>query len=226
MRVMADAQLARWLDALAAQKTLIAPKDVEGVLLYRPVSGRAEIVLEAGGDRPVRPVLSVKEAMFPATERLLTIEKTGQQLRLNETLPGGEQVIFGVRPCDARGVRALDAAFLETEPVDRYYARRRALTTLVGLACRAMGESCFCTSVGGAPDDPTGLDLLLTEVEGGYAVQVVTDRGEALLDGIPLEDVPGEPPPPILNDPIPVPGKEAWPPHFNDHYWAEVPSAA
>ena len=155
-----------WLDRLAQQKTLIAPREVGGVLLYRPVSRSVDIVWDF-----TRPVTSIKDAFFPATERLLTIEKTGQQVRLIETLPDREQVIFGVRPCDARGLRALDALFLETEPVDVYYARRRSHTILIGLACREMGESCFCTSVGGAPDDPQDVDLMLTAVDGGFAGQ-------------------------------------------------------
>lgn len=217
MKVVSRDGLAAWLDNLSQQKTLVAPRDVDGVLLYRPVASSAEIVWDF-----IRPVLSVKEALFPATERLLTIEKNGQHIEMQETLPEGEQVIFGVRPCDARGVKALDALFIETEPVDTYYARRRAGTTLVGLACKEMGETCFCTSVGGAPDDARDVDLMLTEVEGGYAVQVVTEKGEALMAGLALQEVPGEPPKPALNEPIPLPETEAWPPQFNDQFWEDM----
>lgn len=215
MRVIQD--VASWLDGLAEGKTLIAPRLVEGVLLYRPVRSSDEIVWDF-----TRPVLSIKEAFFPPTERLLTIEKTGQQIALNETLPEGEQVIFGVRPCDARGVRALDALFIDDAPPDVYYTRRRAHTTLIGLACQAMGDTCFCTSVGGAPDDPRDVDLLLTEVEGGYAVQVVTEQGQALISGVALAEVSGDLPLPAVNDPVPCPDPRAWPSQFNDHYWENM----
>jgi sulfhydrogenase subunit beta (sulfur reductase) len=167
-------------------------------------------------------VLSIKEAFFPATERLLTIEKTGQEIKLQETLPEGEQVIFGVRPCDARGVKAMDALFIDTEPVDAYYAKRREQTTMIGLACKEMADTCFCTSVGGAPDDASEVDLMLTEVDGGFAVQAVTEKGKVLLDGIELTDVTGDPPKPVLTDPIPYPEMAAWPPQFNDSYWADM----
>jgi hypothetical protein len=33
-----------------------------------------------------------------------------------------------------------------------------------------MGPSCFCTSVGGAPDDPTGMDIMLQAIEDGFLV--------------------------------------------------------
>jgi sulfhydrogenase subunit beta (sulfur reductase) len=217
MLFMSYDTLTAWLDHLAETTTLIAPRDVEEVILYRPVRSSAEIVWDF-----TRPVLSVKEAVFPATERLLTIEKTGQTVRLTETLPEGDRVIFGVRPCDARGLRALDALFVETEPVDSYYARRRNQTTLIGLACREMGDSCFCTSVGGAPDDASDMDLMLTEVDGGFAVDVITEKGQALLPEITLADFSGRRPEPVRNAPVPFPPMDAWPPQFNDTYWQNM----
>ncbi|NDJ78556.1 MAG: sulfite reductase [Chloroflexi bacterium] len=217
MQLISHSGLATWLDHLAQETTLIAPRNVDGVLLYRPVQSSGDIVWDF-----VRPVLSVKEAFFPATERVLTIEKTGQQIRLNETVPDGERVIFGVRSCDARGFLAMDALFANTEPVDVYYTTRRENTALIGLSCNEMGETCFCTSTGGAPDDPTGMDLMLTEVDDGYAIQVITEKGAALLPEITLQELAGEIPQPVLNDPVPFPPMEAWPPQFNDAYWADM----
>ena len=93
-----------------SRRPLLAPTEVESVVLYRPVQSSAEIAPLQGNAS--RPVLSVKEAFFPPTERLLLIGKTtgpgdgtGGQFRLRETLPEGEQIVFGVRPCDARGMR-------------------------------------------------------------------------------------------------------------------------
>jgi ferredoxin len=215
MQVIHHHALTQWLDRLAQTQTLIAPRDVDGVLLYRPVSGSREVVFDY-----TKPKLSAKAALFPATERLLSIDRTGQGIQLNETLPQGEQVIFGVRPCDARGIKALDAMFIETDPVDLYYAQRRANTAIVGMACTAMDDTCFCTSTGGAPDDPTGMDVMLTPADGGYAVQALTEKGRALLEGVAMTEAPGEPPKPALNEPVPVPGE--WPPHFASEYWADV----
>lgn len=214
---VSEKMLAGWLESLSLEATLIVPRSVEGLILYRPVSASAEIAWKSA-----RPMLSVKDVFFPSTDRLLTIEKTGQQVRLTETLPEGRQVIFGVRPCDARGVQILDALFIEQQPADPYYARRRENTALIGLSCREMGPTCFCTSVGGAPDDPTGLDLMLTEVEDGYAIQVITENGENLLEGLPLADFAGELPVPIRTGTLPVPPKQSWPSHFSDEYWTRL----
>jgi len=227
MNLITQAQLAEWLDGLARQRTLIAPHEVAGILLYRPVESSQEIAWGFG-----RTVMSVKEAFFPPTERLLTIQKSDGGIELIENLPEGEQVIFGVRPCDARGVKILDALFLNKEPVDPYYARRRANTTLVGLACKEMGPTCFCTSVGGAPDEASDMDVMLYEVEGGYAFEAVTDKGKALVSNLQFTSDDRDRPAPIINPQsatcgersrtIPNPQSISWPAHFTSEYWPRM----
>ncbi|HBY06716.1 MAG TPA: sulfite reductase, partial [Chloroflexi bacterium] len=179
MSIISRATLSSWLESILQTQTLVAPKDVSGVLLYRSVSDISEIVWDY-----ILPVMSVKEAFFPATERLLTIEKTGQTVELRETLPENEQIIFGVRPCDARALLAMDALFLDTAPVDPYYALRREQTTLIGLACTEIAETCFCTRTGGAPDDPSGMDVMVYPVGEGYQVQVFTEKGARMVEGL------------------------------------------
>jgi sulfhydrogenase subunit beta (sulfur reductase) len=214
MNILTQAQLVGWLDTLARERPLIAPKEVAGVLLYRPIENSDEITWSS-----TRPAMSVKEVFFPSTERLLAIEKNGQQVMVTEAFPDEKPVVFGVRPCDARGMQVLDAVFLNTSPEDPYYARRRENATLIGLACQEMGPSCFCTSVGGAPDDTAGLDILLTQAGGGYVVQVVTEKGETLLQGLSLAEYHGELPRPRLSQPLAQVDRETWLAHFDDEYW-------
>ncbi len=227
MKVIAREGLQSWLQGMADERRLIAPQVVEDVVLFRPVGDvRSSAALDPAAPRPA---MSVKEAFFPPTERLMTVAREPdpavpgrRRVRLSETLPEGEQVIFGVRPCDARGMAVLDAAFLEGAPPDPYYARRREATTLIGLACKEMGPSCFCRSVGGAPDDSRHVDVFLSEVDEGYAVQVITEKGRALLEGAPLAEVDSERPSSVLSDPIAVPDPLAWPAYFEDPYWGQM----
>jgi ferredoxin len=165
-----------WLDEVARTQTLIAPCRVGQILLYRRVTDAAQISREPG-----RPLLSLKEVVFPPTERLFTIRKNGGAVELEETLPQGQTVVFGVRPCDARGIRLLEAAFMKTDPVDAYFARRREELTLIGMACEELGPNCFCTSVGGAPDDPTGMDVMIHRAGDGFLAEAISDKGGALL---------------------------------------------
>lgn len=230
MKVISREALASWLNRVAQQRLLLAPVFVEDVLLYRPVQDVRQSAVFAPG--AIRPAMSIKEAFFPPTERLLTVDRAldvanpaVRQVRLTETLPEGQQVIFGVRPCDARGVRVLDALFLQDSPSDPYYARRRENTALIGMACSEMGPSCFCRSVGGAPDDPEGVDIFLSEANGGYEVQVLTDKGRELIGDLALEEVDGARVRAVPNEPIPVPDTMVWPAYFEDAFWGKISEA-
>jgi sulfhydrogenase subunit beta (sulfur reductase) len=210
-------QLENWLDGIAAVRTLLAPVEDSGVILYRQVANSAGIA-------PIftRPLMSIKGVFFPPTERMFTIHKTGEEIRLEENLPEGETVVFGVRPCDARGTKLLDALFLDTNPVDPFYERRRDNTTLIGLACKELGPNCFCTSVGGTPDDASGMDIMLYEVEEGYLVQAVTEKGRFLIPGGEWKETEVRHQPMTLEGEYPVPAHEKWPQHFTDAFWARI----
>jgi sulfhydrogenase subunit beta (sulfur reductase) len=220
MNYLTRQELGAWLDKLAQEQTLIAPIDVAGNILYRPVANTREVVWEFS-----RSFMSVKEVFFPRTERLMLIEKIGPEIKLIETLPDEESIIFGVRPCDARGLIALDALFIEEEPVDPYYARRRENTTLIGLACQSLGPSCFCTNVGGAPDDPSGMDIMVTPSGTGFVVEIITEKGAKISKRFSVFDGLSEirpHPTPAKKHAVKIAPKEAWPAKFNDDYWAEM----
>jgi sulfhydrogenase subunit beta (sulfur reductase) len=208
--------LRAWLDRLAQETDLVAPRDVDGHVLYRPVASGDEVLLDYE-----RPELSAKAYLLPDTEILLRIEKQGKDAALEEVLPDRPQVVFGIRPCDAHGIAVLDALFLEQDPPDLYYRRNRERTTLVGLACPRMWEGCFCVSVGGGPTDSTHLDVMLQEMEGGYAAQALTPKGVAILEGLALEEPPAESPPPVAGyaKPVPVMSPEKWRSLFEDQMW-------
>lgn len=133
-------------------------------------------------------------------------------------------MIFGARPCDGHALEVLDRLFLD-EPVDNYYAERRAMTTMVGLACGdGPWTGCFCTAMGGGPADRSHLDILLTACEAGFAVDVVTDKGRALLQAgaavLATADV-VLPELPAVTD-LQLPAPPAWRAAFGASYWAEV----
>jgi ferredoxin len=213
--------VASWLDGLAARVTLIAPRAVGDQTRFIPVTGSAEIAFGSG-----KTDLPAKEHFLPSTHVLFSIEKEKGSVAIREPAAPGERVLFGVRPCDARALRVLDALFLQQEPVDPYYAERRAKTTLIGLACSEMGDTCFCTSLGIAPDDAGDVDLMLIQVgegpEPSYAVRVVTGKGEAILDGLRLEEGEVAPPRPAIGEQTRVLEPEAWPARFEDAYWARL----
>jgi len=65
---------------------------------------------------------------------------------------------------------------------DPFWQKRRAATTVVSIACDAPDEYCFCTSVGGAPDNQSGADLWLAPTDNGLIAEPQTEKGQALVD--------------------------------------------
>jgi len=228
MKVLTQAQLNDWLDRLAMEVRLVAPVDVEGKLLYRPVGGseqdHASDAIAWGFERTA---MSPKTWLFPGTEPILIIEQ-GTEISLQETPAPEPTIVFGVRPCDARGALAIDALFLNKEPSDGQYARHREATTLVGLACSQMWSSCFCTVVGGAPNSTEGLDILLTELKGegngtAYAVQVITQKGAELAESMRGEERSISLPEPEMKEKLPsLRDSDAWETQFDQVYWQRL----
>lgn len=218
MNVITRDHLRSWLDELAKSMTLIAPKAVEEQILYKSVRDSSEVILDF-----TKTDLSAKEHFIPATHSLFSVHREKQGLKLEDPPPERPRALFGLRPCDAKALRVLDALFIKEEPADPYYVERRQNTTLIGLACREMGAECFCTSVGITPDDPSDVDLMLTEVNQGYAVQIITDKGKQLLGNWLLEPVEGELPRPAMREAkVPIKDAESWPQYFDHPYWARL----
>ncbi|HNS52618.1 MAG TPA: 4Fe-4S dicluster domain-containing protein [Anaerolineae bacterium] len=219
MRTTTRAALAAWLDTLADSRAVIAPQQVERDLLYRQVTSSSQVVFDFE-----RTVASPKTFFLPDTEVILEIERRGSRAELVEPALIREQVVFGMRPCDARALLVLDALLLGRPPPDAYYAERRAKTALIGLACPRMWAGCFCTSVGGAPDDASAVDVMLYEDAGQYLVQGVTPKGAELLESLAAAETDRHPSPSDRSGNAPV---EVTPPHdwlalFDDPYWQRL----
>jgi sulfhydrogenase subunit beta (sulfur reductase) len=225
---MKPGELHQWLDLLVERFHLIAPRLEGGMLLYRHVDRASQIEMDY-----VRPVMSLKDVLFPPAERLFMIQRHGQQVELVEQPFDHPQVVWGVRSCDARGVQLLDAVFLENDPLDVYYARRRQQTTLIGLACHEPAPSCFCEKTGGAPDDPSGMDIMIDESGGSFNVHVLTRKGQQLMEacgfrGHPWMPIPGSKPGENAGEPV-APGQlkktltlPDWAARMANPYWQET----
>jgi ferredoxin len=218
MKIATRDALAAWLDGLMEHHAVIAPRMVDGEALYRPVTSSAEILFDFQ-----RTVLSPKTFFLPDTQVILEVEKQGSDLALAEPALAKEQVLFGVRPCDAKGLLALDALLSDRPPPDSYYAERRERTTLIGLACPQLWDDCFCTSLDGGPDDASAVDLMLYEGDTGYWISEVTEKGTALLEGLEAEKTRESPPTSdVTGNKVPVLPPEAWGALFDDMYWQRL----
>ncbi|MBI2467887.1 MAG: hypothetical protein HYV62_08755, partial [Candidatus Rokubacteria bacterium] len=169
-------ELTAWLEGLLRAGTrVIAPVEEDGLRRFRAVESAAEVCLATGKTR-----WSPKEFLFPRTEVLFSYAVDGSEVQL-EGPPAEEpeQILFGVRPCDAAGLTRLDAIFLDGDG-DGVYADRRARSTVVSLACEEAEPECFCTAVGGSPAGTEGSDVRVIAVGEAWFVEPLTPKGEAV----------------------------------------------
>ena len=208
--------LIRWLDLLLHEHVVIAPVRVQGLTLFQPISKVEEVDLDFDNT-----TLPPKGWFLPPTETLFSVQRNDGQTKLVPAMVERDALIFGVRPCDARGIALMDKPLLQ-EPSDALYRERHARTVLVGLSCRQARPECFCTSMGSAPNDASYVDILLTEIEVGYIVQVTSKKGKMLLPESFTEYEGVLPTPP---EPRAVPIKDVMPAMkglFDDTYWERL----
>lgn len=180
-------ELTGWLAKIASGYRVLAPRQEGPSVVYRPQS--AEELASADIDALLRrATASPKQAMLPQCETLVTfksVKDAEDASKLTTTLENPcvaePTVLFGCRPCDARGFVVLDRPYLEGKFKDPYYGARREATIIVTQACPSAFSSCFCNWVGSHPSDKEGSDVLFTAVEGGFVLEVVTEKGQALV---------------------------------------------
>lgn len=164
-------------DLRAAGVDVAGPaRTTDGAVDYMSVQRFEDVVLDT------RTRASLKQFFLPPTEPLFKYQKVGQDVQILE-IPARfpPRVILGARPCDAAAVDVLDSVMSWDYKDEPWFARREA-TTIVTFACPGGDRSCFCTSVGLAPDATRGSDLLLVPAADGYVVEIVTPKGQALID--------------------------------------------
>ena len=157
--------------------------------LYLPVNneaGQAEFTAWKQGvemSRALNTTRSAKDFFFPQTENMMEFKVEGKTIEVIDTRSETEDfVVFGVRACDARSFTILDKVFL-ADPVDTFYANRRAHGTIVTLACTRPTETCFCSAFDIDPANPEG-DVAAWMTETDLYLKALTEKGTALLDGI------------------------------------------
>jgi ferredoxin len=177
-RTITRSQLAALVSDLAgAGVGVTAPvRAADGRLDYRPVTRLDDAVLDGG-----LPRLSLKALFLPPTEPLFSFRLAGGDVAI-DSVPTSfpPHVVLGAVPCDAAGVAALDKV-MDWDYRDELWFGRRDATTIVSVACSRGDASCFCGATGGGPAATRGADLLLVPLDDGFAVEVVTPKGETLV---------------------------------------------
>ena len=143
MYQIAKEKLPELFRKITQTQELYLPVEACGQVNYAPWSEDAKVDLNT-----LKTVKSAKDAFFPQSENLYTCYRDRKKISITpEALQEQPFVVFGMKSCDLRGVEVLDKVFL-ADPVDTFYAARRAHGTIVAMACHEPEDSCFCKAFG------------------------------------------------------------------------------
>ena len=93
---------------------------------------------------------------------------------------------LGARACELAAIHKMDRVFLDGAYVDTGYRQRRDSTFIIAVNCAVASANCFCSSMNTGPKCDAGFDIALTELDDGMVVEVASDRGKAVVDGLNL----------------------------------------
>lgn len=176
MRILKKEHFNGFLESLLRDYIVLGPVKMGGQLLFDRIKSVDDIVLGPGNT-----MNSAKDALFPQTERLFAYRLGEGGVKIDE--PPAEKkglILFGVRPCDVRGLVLLDKVF-GGSPQDSYYAEKRARTVVVSMACEKPDQKCFCLAIGGGPCSAEGSDILFLDLGDRYLVKAESPQGKSLL---------------------------------------------
>ena len=126
---------------------------------------------------------SAKDFFFPQTENMMEFKTEGRNIEVIDNRDEHEDfVVFGVRACDVKSFEILDRVFL-SEPVDSFYANRRAHGVIISMACSRPSETCFCQTFGIDAANP-GADVSCWIADDEIFFAANSEKGEKLLASI------------------------------------------
>ena len=176
MKKIAKENLNALFQKIAEDNALYVPVNNGNQVNFANYTEDAQVNLDA-----LKTVKSPKDAFFPQSENLYTCYRDGKKITIEpEELVNQNFVVFGMKACDVKGVEVLDKVFL-ADPVDTFYAARRAHGTIVAMACHEPEETCFCKVFGIDCANPVA-DVATWMLEGELYWKALTEKGEALTE--------------------------------------------
>jgi sulfhydrogenase subunit beta (sulfur reductase) len=165
-----------WVEYLLADHRVVGPTRLQDRYIFEPITSPDE--LELGYTTTMLPP---KKYLLPQREELFRFDMEDDTVEpLIEAEP---TVLMGVHTCDMHAIGLLDKVF-GGGYADQHYMARREQIVIVSLECLSpCSEQSFCKSMGTA-SVTEGFDLHLTDLGDAYAVDIGSEKGEALLEGI------------------------------------------
>ncbi len=176
-KILKKDQIIKLYNDLTKDYNFFAPIKEKRNIVFRKITNPEEIVLDYLNSK-VPP----KEILFPEKDILFEYKINDNEIELEEPKNLNEQnIIFGIRPCDAHSFVLLVNFFSQGDFKDEIIINRRKNTILIGIGCNTPKSTCFCTSVEGNPFQKDYMDVFLVDLQNEYLVEGISDKGKDLI---------------------------------------------
>jgi len=186
------------LNSMGAQ--CLGPTVQDGAIVYAPVSssaafpqgihdhqspGKYRLTADNGsrwfawanGPQTLKPLLFAPEEKLWQVER----DKTGR-LKFQANVPPPQlTAIIGVRACDLAALALQNKHFLSGLEADPAYATRYQHLLVIAVNCTHPAATCFCHATGDGPTASEHYDILLDELEEGFAIKIGSVKGKEIV---------------------------------------------
>jgi ferredoxin len=174
-KIMPKGVLSDWVERLQRHYRVVGPVEKHGQYVFEELTSTDDLCLVY---HPT--VLPPKKYIVPPRETLVNYRLDGTHIAANINVK--PTVILGMHTCDIHGVKLLDKIF-DTGFDDQHYQAHREQTYLVSIECLdTCTDDSFCRDMGTA-SATDGQDLHFIDLGEAYAINVVTRKGERLLEG-------------------------------------------
>ena len=164
----------KWVEACIKKQRVYGVQAKEDRFVFAPLASAADLRL----DYDVT-ILPPKKYFQPQCETLLTFDR---QKGFESVFDDEPFVVFGVHPYDMVAILQTDKLFADGQ-YDAHYMKRREQATLVVSDVQKASPEVFAGCMGTATIND-GFDILVTNIEGEYLVDIRTPKGEALAKTI------------------------------------------
>lgn len=176
LRFITEDGLGALLRAAGGKYDIYVPAQRERGRVYSRFSGNGAMV-DTGSVRTVDPLKS----FFVKPREIVAEDYSAPP----PSKAGRPLCIVGAKACDLKGFRIQDHVFDSGDLTDPFYRRARSETLIIGSDCTDALDTCFCEAFDEKPFPRESFDLNLSPLDGGYVVEVGSDKGAAFIEASP-----------------------------------------
>ncbi len=167
---LAEADLKGFVESIMGKYPVVAPVAKKSRFVFEQLATADELRLDYD-----TTILPPKKVFFPTKQDLIHFDSEG----FHACIDPKAIVLLGVHPHDIKGI-AMSDVFYSDRKVDNNYQANREAAIVVGSSVQNHYKHSFFGSINA--DKPVeGHDAFMTKVDGGYVMETLTDKGEALV---------------------------------------------